>query len=508
MFKKAQIQQGVISDFDIAESALIRPNEIRALFALFTFYWLAYSTGEIALLQLMNIVGPVILTFILCWSCFRIARASHAAIWAPLFWFRLACAAYFGVGALVVHIANAETINRIYTLFYFDDEINFKVNLIYISGIFVSLSMSHFLLIFLKKMYRKNKFQSGLSSGDSTVYFGWAYLIFGGFVRYTIAIPYELGLINYVIPGIVITISNVFYAGVYLLARASVSTKKSYKLIVFSIVIVDIIVSVTSFSKAQLVFILIFYFLGIISNFATKKFIFGGSLAVFIAYSTFGPLVTYGRDEISFRYGEIRGAGISERMAIVSRWITENRDVSDRDSQQSFNRVNYLSVNAFAVERYDSGKPGDTFKHAAAVFVPRFLWPGKPIISDLGAELNELVFGRDTSQLGVGHFAEAYWNFGWKGIVPMMAVLAFILTVYSRFSIGVMARKDWLFLPLVLLGVTIGFRVDGHFVVVTLGPAWTAMIIAIPLSAVSGIALAVTSRRRNTNADVQARVPR
>ena len=128
-----------------------------------------------------------------------------------------------------------------------------------------------------------------------------------------------------------------------------------------------------------------------------------------------------------------------------------------------------------------SGAPGNTLRDAAAVLVPRIIWPDKPIITKLGADLNVLVFGRNGSQLGVGHFGEAYWDFGWFGILPFMAVLALILSVFTRFTISVMARGDWLFLPVVAIGVRMGLRVDGHFVPDILGPGWQAFCFAFSL---------------------------
>jgi hypothetical protein len=139
------------------------------------------------------------------------------------------------------------------------------------------------------------------------------------------------------------------------------------------------------------------------------------------------------------------------------------------------------------VNRYDAGNPGYTLRNAAAVFVPRILWPGKPIISQLGGDLNFLVFGRFGSSLGVGHFAEAYWNFGWAGIIPFMAVLALILSVYTKISMRIMARQDWLLLPVVFIGVNMGLRVDGHFVPDILGPAWVAICIGFGLVAARAV---------------------
>lgn len=494
--QKIRSVPNAMSGADVAEATLIRPFEMRLLLLLFILYWITYLIGNNALFSLMSICGPISLSAILLWSCFRIAQESHPAIWTPLFWFRLACAVYFGFGALVLQIANTETVSWLNETYDLTERLNYKVNVIYISGIFATLLFSHFFLTYFKKIKRnEKKGVTKIRNEQNIVYFGWIYLISGGILRYAFVVPYEMGLFNFTLPGILLALANIYYAGIYLLSRASMSVKKSYFNIIIIIIIIDLFVSVASFSKTDLIKILIFSFLGVVSNRASKKLLIGCAGIVYLAYAAFGPLVTYGREEIYFRYGEIRGAGISERLDISLEWLAGDTNIAEGSRQASLYRTSYVNVNAFVVDRYDTGQPGATFVNAAAVFVPRMIWPDKPIISNLGAELNELVTGSDRSQLGVGHFAEAYWNFGWWGIVPMMAVLAFILTIYSRFSIGVMVRGEWLFFPLVLLGVTIGLRVDGHFVVDTLGPAWTALIMAIPLWPLRGISERVTARR-------------
>lgn len=196
-------------------------------------------------------------------------------------------------------------------------------------------------------------------------------------------------------------------------------------------------------------------------------------------YAPFQPLVGYGPNALVKRYGEIRGAGVGERWGIVQDYPKYGAP-TERDNL-ALARLSYVNASAYVIDQYDAGVPGHTLSDVAAVIVPRALWPDKPIITRLGRDFNYMIWGRHGSAMGVGHFAEAYWNFGWWGFAPFMAVLALILTVFSRLSVGIMAKKDWLFLPVVFLGVNMGIRVDGHFVPDILGAAWMALVLGAAL---------------------------
>ena len=133
---------------DLAETralcAMRRTGELWQLGALFGCYAVIDTFNVSAIKSPMNVVGPVAIMAILSWSCYRIAAQSSIAVWAPMFWFRLACAAYYGFGALVPHIVNQSTLNNIYSLYRFDADLNFKVNFLYCAGIFFTLLLAYF----------------------------------------------------------------------------------------------------------------------------------------------------------------------------------------------------------------------------------------------------------------------------------------------------------------------------------------------------------------------------
>lgn len=479
-----------------ALASIAWPTEILALGGLSAVYFLVYSLNVESLFRAMNIAGPITLGLILGLACLRMARRSPITIWASLFWFRLACMAYFGIGALAAHIGSDTTKLYIFAVYNFTERTNLKVNIIVSAGIFLVALFSYVALLVIRRTRSFNRYDTGVKSGLPTANFAIAFLAIGAAIKYLIVLPYFLGLTNLVLPGYLISISNIFYVGVYL--AVYLAMRKSSFFLYVSIVVgaVDTVISLASFSKTDLLLLIIFAALGIISKRVSLRAVFPLAIIVAVAYAMFQPLVFYGRDSIYSRYGEIRGAGLAERIEIIGDYLRYGAP-TERDTL-AFGRLSYVTVNAFVIDRYDAGAPGSTLIDAAAVFVPRALWPDKPIITRLGEEVSFMMVGHDGNSVAIGHFAEAYWNFGWWGIVPYMAVLSVILAMFSEFSLGVMARKDWLFLPVVFIGVNLGIRVDGFFVSDVLGQVWMALILGFFIWSIrSLLPAAAMSLRRN-----------
>jgi hypothetical protein len=98
------------------------------------------------------------------------------------------------------------------------------------------------------------------------------------------------------------------------------------------------------------------------------------------------------------------------------------------------------------------------------------LWPEKPIITDIGSKFYGAATGNALdSAASPGVFADCYWNFGWPGVILLMIPMGGILLLVSRYSLDVVRRELWLYFPVVLLGMRIGFRTDGFFVVDIIG---------------------------------------
>ncbi|MDG4550487.1 MAG: hypothetical protein P9F19_14170 [Candidatus Contendobacter sp.] len=143
-----------------------------------------------------------------------------------------------------------------------------------------------------------------------------------------------------------------------------------------------------------------------------------------------------------------------------------------------WSRLCYTTSQVAAVDLYEKGQGGNDVELLGWVFLPRAIFPNKPIITRSGVEFNVKVTGFDTSSTGMGLFVSGYYNLGWLGLIFASILAGWILAIFAAISRSVISSSSVILLPVGLLGSFMAFRIDGHFVADYLGPF--AMII-IPL---------------------------
>jgi len=185
---------------------------------------------------------------------------------------------------------------------------------------------------------------------------------------------------------------------------------------------------------------------------------------------------------VDFARGQrLAGSGARERIS-VARSFTEARDEPvDLDSNfRWLGRLNYANNQTFAMKQYDEGEPGTSLRLAWIAWIPRVLWPNKPII-DSGMGLYEQMTGNKGASFGIGLFAEAYWNGGWVYVILMAAGLGLLFALIgAKMTKEVHSSNLWMF-PIALLWIRSGLRTDGWFHTEIVGPAVFTLLYLILL---------------------------
>lgn len=152
-------------------------------------------------------------------------------------------------------------------------------------------------------------------------------------------------------------------------------------------------------------------------------------------FSGFAEAVRIGRLHALY---EPFGNSISERVDILSDTITQFEDLSEETTDGIISqRFTIAPFQAYFINAYDSGTPGDSLRNALLVLIPRFVWPDKPIIAG-GREFDLIFRGIEVeSSLAIGYPAEAYWNQGWLGVIAVAILIGA--------EIGWLTRKWFLF---------------------------------------------------------------
>jgi hypothetical protein len=134
--------------------------------------------------------------------------------------------------------------------------------------------------------------------------------------------------------------------------------------------------------------------------------------------------------------------------------------------------------------------------------IPRALWPDKPVVSDIGTDFNEMVSGFNTSALGVVVFADAYWNFGWAGLLIFIPA-GFFLWWAGRNARQIVETRDWIMMPFVLITFRIAMSVDNFLVLSWLTPGVIAAILLLVLRFAKHAILATLKSSLAAGAPVQ-----
>lgn len=100
-----------------------------------------------------------------------------------------------------------------------------------------------------------------------------------------------------------------------------------------------------------------------------------------------------------------------------------------------------------------------------------------------GRELTKMLTGDDSlGHTGVGIFGEAYWNGGWEMLIGVCLYTGFLLAFVGKVSMSMIARGHYEYMPLILMGIIGGLRVDDWFVPTYVGSIVEAAILYVILT--------------------------
>lgn len=437
----------------------------------------------LVLLQLAQAMGAADegLALLACWfillSNLVLAAALLAvrpgAIWFPLSWFLVTNAAYYGFGPLLYWYGNWETVRYTYHFHPVDWPGLRRVCMLNLAGIALVLGCTQLLRTLLRvRKAAVFAIARPLTRPESDRL--WkiviAFLAIGLPIRWLVGLPAHLGLIDWEIPGLFLqlsSLSTLALVPLYLL-RGPPADLRAQTLFVW-LAGSELLYGLVSLSKMEILKVLVVMALAStlrpvkFSKLATYGIVGLASFAVLV------PVVTYAR--IAF---DVRGLqSANDILRLGSDVAGPEAALKLADSlpkvQVWWARVNYAPAQHFAMEAHDLGSPGNTFELIPWIFVPRVIYPDKPIMTS-GKDFNELVNGSRTSQSAPGFFAEGYWNLGWTGLVLVCIGTAIAFVLFEIYATRHLLAQQLEFLPVILFGIFIGIQQDSWYVPTIFGP--------------------------------------
>jgi hypothetical protein len=301
------------------------------------------------------------------------------------------------------------------------------------------------------------------------------FLLIGLPSRFLLELPYALGRLPFVLPGTAMNLGSFSKLAMIPMFVLIARGERRWIPVLVALAIAELAVDIVMFSKLEIVITSVVLLLGAHLVYPKRKLLLAGSAAGVTAYLIAAPLVVYGREEA-------RGFHLSAiaRLEIVRDYFTRDHE-SREDDAHIWARLNYANAQAYAMTAYDRGDGGNTYSGIPYTFVPRFLWPQKPVFKS-GGEFNFLVTGSWTSFSAPGIFAEAYWNGGWIAVLVTCVFVGILMAAATRYSIMKIRAMDLLFLPIVFFLMNIGLRPDDWFVTTYVGGPVIAVCLHFALS--------------------------
>lgn len=416
----------------------------------------------------LNAVGPLALCLASLWTGSQIVLVNPRTIWTPMPWFALSTALFFGLGPLAYVFGSEASIAFMDAFWPVASDDLWRTNLLNT----VSLLTISTAFLIADKLLEIGQGMGRLTprafagGNDPARTAAFVFLGAGLPLRYLLVLPYRFGQLSFTLPRSLYTLDCLVNLGLFMLAYLGVKRGGLWKSGFWLLLVAETITNFVSFSKEQLLLVFIMVALGrFLAKRNVREFIFAG-LATLGIYFLVSPLVAWGRMRIERETGDFNQAPLGLRLTIAAQglelWSRGALDI-DHSHQARWTRLCYASPQTAAMHLYDSGYAGDSFALALSAWVPRLLWPDKPIVT-VGEDFTELILGRRGTCTGIGIFGEAYWNGGWPMVILACGYVGVLFAWLSRTALVMLARSEWLLLPCAFIGIRLGLRLDDWFV--------------------------------------------
>ncbi|MEM6415368.1 MAG: hypothetical protein AAF720_12015 [Pseudomonadota bacterium] len=442
------------------------------LLPLLCLYWAVLANERpYSVYDQFNAISPFYFIGVLLLIAYRVLRAAPATIWSAIFWLPVQSAIFFGFGPLVEVYGNEATKRSlsVHILSITPNEL-FDANLLSTAGVTLLLCGLYLHIRVRAKLWRATvehrHAQRTIIVQPETL--GYIFVFVGGLLRYGVIYPASWGQIDLTVAGVVSGLGSIVDVGFAILAYTALQGKHTSRATFAVLWPLHVFLCLLTFAKTA---IIIAFLLPAIAAYLVHKRVWrlGLSLAgLALVFQLSQPFVVYGRSVIHERSGTINEAGYMERIKIATAYSVEpaSSPIVVDERQGWWTRLNFSGVQTFAIQASDDGIHGSSLSRAWMYFVPRAVWPEKPIMVGPGAEFYSLVTGREpTSFLALSVYGDLYWQFGWLGVLIGCPLIGWIFAMMSWRAVTAMQSRNFIMIPAVLVALEISLLGMNKYVV-------------------------------------------
>lgn len=405
-------------------------------------------------------------------------RDPRRILYEPVLFLALACAVYYAFGPLLYVMGPADAIEYSRSWYWVD-----ATDALWLTGInFIGFGLAG-------SAYSATRLPTLAIIVDSTAN-AWskisiattfaAFLTIGLVAKYLFVLPYELLLIQSEPTGTTRQLARLLLAALLIgFAYRDAERPSLYALTKF-VLVGEIITGILMFNKTETLVAIIAAMLGHYYYTRRLRTLLIAACIAALVYISIGSVVTFGRNELVARGGGVPiPADLRGRFEIIGQYFGggETQLRPEEISGAWWSRLNYLPSQQSAIDLYHENNGGDDLSRLPWIFIPRLLYPDKPIMSVAGYDLTEKITGRRHSSTGIGVFVDGYYNLGWLGLVIGSLAYGYVLRAYSVMSFGIVKRRAVIMYPLVFMGIYAGVRADGWLLIDVAGPLVTALVL-------------------------------
>ncbi len=439
------------------------------LAGLLVFYAIAHGTGASRLIWVANALGPTVVAISLGVAALLGLRAIPSFVWTAYFWVLASSAAFFGVGPLAHVFGDAATLASLDVILPVTPEKLLFTNALDAAGLLIFLLGVHIieaLLPFQSDEASPSRHHTTFRPEHVAVLF----LALGGALEFGLLLPRDLGALDVIVPGVLNSLGLLYILGLIVAAYLSVQSAR-WQVALWVLWIPEVVASLLRFSKQSLVLALVLPPIGaFLAHGRLRRLAMWGAIAA-MAYYVDTPLVNWGREHLGGAPTNNVQAAFSQRLGSVEQYSAraDAGPVDEPEAQGWWTRLDYAPPQTFAVQRYDRGLPGHSLAAATYAWIPRAIWPNKPILTQDGVEFSTIFSGNSRNSVGLGIFGEGYWDDGWIGVVLLSLIAGLVYGLYSCLTLRWMQRRAFVYLPLVSMGITAGLGLVGRFAEAVVG---------------------------------------
>jgi hypothetical protein len=435
-----------------------------------------YLIDSIFLLHEINFLAHSI-GFSLLALFFYIIYKSPNALFSPITWFILASSIYYGFGSLFYSFGGYEGLNYIDTWYYVDQSALQKVNTLNV--IAISLTLLFFSIMMKIKIFSSKSSITPetnlLDLADKFAFIGLSITLFGRFLASTQGSEYNL-------PGIINNLTVFAHAALFIYAMLFFKKVPGSKIRFWILMPILGVLSLASLMKQEILQFLMAIILANIFVKANFMYVLKIGLVsvillpILVIFTSFGRSLLWSNldlEDISLATTVQEASILANDLSLLADEVANRNEIQNEVAGQNSaiaSAINFVwmrfvqaPAQAAAIQFRLDGDHGDSFELLKWAFVPRLLYPDKPIITP-GVDYQIRLTGTDIGgSAAPGYWADGYWNYGWFGVVFVSLVLAAFFAWFTQFNIQAITTGSLFLFPLMFLGIKMGYRVEDWF---------------------------------------------